>query len=638
MLLFLIQQTKVGGETLTELLEKVQAEINRYMTRIQSEQQEDGSWRYDFETGPMTDASMMILISSLYPEEQELLSQLAQRLVHKQADGGEWKQYDDDDGHLSSTIEAYTALLLSGYLERDAPPMKRAEDYILRSGGVEKAHVSTKFMLALNDLYPWPAYYPMPLFLIHLPKWIPFSFYRWSSYVRTHFAPSLILGHLKFTLPHPSGADISHLYTTPKYNKLHHQSHGRRRSAKKRNRNPSGLKGKRSNHSIQKAERFILEHIEGDGTLYSYASATFFMIYALLAIGYQPDSPVISHAMKGLLSFVTKTDDGGLHIQNSPSTVWDTALASYTLQEAGLSAGDDTVQRAAAYLLSLQHTEKKESLLHITGGWGFSESNKANPDVDDTQAVLRALTRYTSYHADSLESWRKGVQYLFRRQNDDGGWAAFERNSTSFMTRLFAVENFEDTAFDPSAADVTGRTLEFLGSHVKLTTNHPRVQAGVRWLLKRQQRDGSWYGRWGVSYLYGTWAAVTGLRAVGLSAEHPAIQKAADWLLRMRQPDGGWGESCKSDVAKTYIAAPYSTVVHTAWALDLLIAVHDTPVKEIKEATSLLIDWNREEGSKRVTYPTGAGLPGHFYILYHSYPRIWPLLTLSHYEQKYKGC
>lgn len=624
------------------MLEKIQTEIDRYTTRIKSEQQNDGSWRYDFETGPMTDASMMILLSSLYQGNTELLLQLSRRLERKQAAGGEWKQYDDDDGHLSSTIEAYTALLLTGYLDRDAPTMKRAEDYILRNGGVEQAHISTKCMLALNGLYPWPVFCPVPLFLIHLPKWNPLSFYRWSSYVRSHFAPILILGHLKFTLPHPSAIDINHLYTTPKYHKLDQQIRWRRRFAKKRNHDFSRLTGKRSNQAIQKAERFILEHIEGDGTLYSYASTTFFMIYALLAIGYKPDSPVIAHAIKGLISFGTQTDDGETHIQNSPSTVWDTALTCYTLQEAGLSAEDSAVQRATEYLLSLQHKDKKEpavgSLANMTGGWGFSESNTANPDVDDTQAVLRALTRCTHHHSGYHEGWRKGVRYVFNMQNEDGGWAAFERNSTSIMTRLFVIENFEDTAFDPSAADVTGRTLELFGNHVKLTMQHPRVQAGVHWLLKRQQKDGSWFGRWGVSYLYGTWAAVTGLRAVGLSAQHPAIQKAAEWLLRVRQPDGGWGESCKSDVAKTYIAAPYSTVVHTAWALDMLIAIHEMPVKEINEPISLLIDWNREDKSKRVTYPTGAGLPGHFYIQYHSYPRIWPLLTLSHYAQKYKSC
>jgi sporulenol synthase len=225
---------------------------------------------------------------------------------------------------------------------------------------------------------------------------------------------------------------------------------------------------------------------------------------------------------------------------------------------------------------------------------------------------------------------------LLGMQNDDGGWAAFEKNSIPSMTRQFRIQNFADTAVDPSAADVTGRTLEFMGSHLKLTTTHLRVQDSVHWLIKNQKKDGSWYGRWGISFIYGTWAAVTGMRAVGMSADHPIIRQAINWLLKIRQLDGGWGESCKSDIHKRYVPAPYSTVVHTAWALDTLIAVHDQPTDEINKGLVNLMEWNRQK-SERSSYPTGAGLPGHFYIHYHSYPHIWPLLTLSHYMKKYKG-
>lgn len=620
---------------MADVLKQVQAEMHRYVARIQSEQEPDGSWRYDFENGPMTDAGMLLLLSALVQEDLELTQRLARRLIRQQAPGGEWKLYDDDGGHLSSTIEAYTSLLLTGRMERNAPEMKRAEAYILRHGGVEKAHVSTKCMLALNGLYPWPKRFPLPLFLIRLPRRLPLGFHRWSSYVKAHFAPLLILGHMKFVLPHPSGIDIHHLYATEKHRKLGRQQNIRQRSH--RNRRAQGDTAWRSNRerlALQQAERYILEHIEGDGTLYSYTSATFFMIYALLAIGYRPNSPVVIRALQGLRSFVTQKDGGEAHLQNSPSTVWDTALAAYALQEAGLPAEDEAVQRAIRYLLPLQHAGSAEAR-QGDGGWGFSENNTANPDVDDTQAALRALTRSVPSDAACSAAWLPGMRYLFRMQNDDGGWAAFERNSRSVMTRLFTFENFEDTALDPSAADITGRTLEFLGSHAKLTLAHPRVQAAAEWLLRRQRPDGSWHGRWGVTYVYGTWAAVTGLRAVGLPARHPALRRAADWLLRIRQSDGGWGESCRSDAAGAYVPAPYSTVVQTAWALDALIAVYDQPTGVMEEAMPLLIAWNREEGGRRAAYPTGAGLPGHFYIRYHSYPRIWPLLTLAHYAQKY---
>ncbi|RKP47893.1 squalene--hopene cyclase [Cohnella endophytica] len=617
-----------------ELLEKVQLEIERYIGRLRTEQHVDGSWRYCFEAGPVTDAYMMILLSTLNSQDKELIPLLGRRLLNKQAANGAWKQYDDDEGHLSSTIEAYTGLLLSGYLDRHDRHMQLAEAFILRNGGVEKAHISTKFMLALNHLYPWPAFYPIPLFLLHMPKFIPFSFYRWSSYVRTHFAPVLILCHRKFSLRKPSASDITHLFVTRKYRRLNRKGRWLHVFSKRRRANPI------SKAAIKKAESYMLQNIVQDGTLSSYASATFFMIYALLSLGYEHDSPVIQHAIRGLTSFGYPINDE-THIQNSPSTVWDTALICHTLQEAGLTTEDPAIRNAAQYLLALQQRDlggrRGNASVHLAGGWGFSEGSTANPDVDDTQAVLRALTRLADHQLDYREAWRTGVNWLLGMQNDDGGWAAFEKNSVPSITRLFKIQNFVDTAVDPSAADITGRTLEFLGSHFRLTMAHPRVQDSVHWLIKNQKKDGSWYGRWGISFIYGTWAAVTGMRAVGMSADHLNVRQAIDWLLKIRKSDGGWGESCKSDIRKEYVPAPYSTVVHTAWALDALIAVHEQPTEEINKGLANLMEWNRQE-SKRSSYPTGAGLPGHFYIHYHSYSRIWPLLTLSHYRKKYKVC
>lgn len=612
-------------------LETAQAEIQTYVSLLKSRQDQDGSWRFLFETGPMTDANMIILLINLH-SNQELIPLLAQRLKQRQAPNGAWKQYDDEVGHLSSTIEAYTALLLSGSASREDLMMQQAEDYIVQHGGVEEAHVSTKFMLALNGLYPWPSFFPLPLFLIQLPKSSSFGYYRWSSYVRSHFASLLILGNRRFKLQHPPGKNINHLYVTQHFHKLRKAS----RSNHKRDRKKIGFL---SRTALKKTEQILLQNIEDDGTQFSYASATFFMIYSLLAIGYKPDSPIVKQAVAGLISFGYAARDGALHIQNSPSTVWDTALIAYILQEAGVSTEDDAVQRAAKYLLPLQHLEKRESegdVLHcIPGGWGFSESNTANPDVDDTQAVIRVLTRLAAHQSEYGAAWRKGIQYLFHMQNDDGGWAAFEKNSASNIIRLFRIPNFAETAADPSCADITGRVLELLGNHLKLGITHPRIEASLKWLMKEQKSDGSWYGRWGVSFIYGTWAAVTGMRAVGLQADHPAIRRAVDWLLKIRHEDGGWGESCRSDLIKKYNPAPYSTVVHTAWALDALIAVHDDPTEVIDQGIIRLIEWNRQEG-RRTTYPAGAGLPGHFYIHYHSYPLIWPLLTLSHYVQKYQ--
>ncbi|WP_353625649.1 prenyltransferase/squalene oxidase repeat-containing protein [Bacillus sp. JCM 19041] len=304
----------------------------------------------------------------------------------------------------------------------------------------------------------------------------------------------------------------------------------------------------------------------------------------------------------------------------------DTALAASAMQAAGIHSDDPSFQRATGFLIEQRHTQN--------GGWGFSKSNSIHPDVDDTQAALRALTPFAQ-EPHYRTAWRAGVSWLLERQNKDGGWAAFEKNSRSSLVRLLNLQNLADTALDPSAADLTGRTIEFLSRNVGMDYSHPTISMGVDWLVKHQQEDGSWKGRWGISYIYGTWASVTGMRAAGLPSSHPSIIRAMKWLESARLSDLGWGESCMSDIEDHFVPLTYSTVVHTAWALDTLVAVHEQPTSAMQQTLSCLLEWMQEE-SKRTNYPTGAGLPGQFYIHYHSYRYIWPLVAISHYAQKYE--
>ncbi|MGE8205123.1 prenyltransferase/squalene oxidase repeat-containing protein [Heyndrickxia sp. NPDC080065] len=607
--------------------ENVNDEIQRLIQQIIEKQSNDGTWKYCFESGPMTDSYLLMLLRIIEYKDEELIKKLYNRLINTQQSNGAWKLFDDDGGNLSATVEAYTALLYSGFVCPTDLCMKKAESFILDQGGLENTHPSTKFMLALHNHYPWPRIFPLPLFLLNIPSFFPINFFKFSSYVRAHLAPILILGYKKFTIKNKWTPDISHLYL----------------NSKKRQRGKKGLFSAfrsiipnfLSKNALNKAETYMLKSIEEDGTLYSYASATFYLVYALLALGYRINSPLILHAIEGLKSMIY--DDGkDCHLQNSPSTIWDTALVSYALQESGTSIEDPVIQSSAKYLQSLQQVKKREGNSHVPGGWGFSESNTSNPDIDDTQAALRAISRLSLQNTEYRKAWKLGVNWLLAMQNEDGGWGAFEKNQYKTFIGLFPIENFKDTAIDPSTADLTGRTLEFLGNHVNITNLHPKIQSGVNWLLQHQESNGSWYGRWGVSYIYGTWAAVTGLMAVGVGAEHPSIQKSVQWLMEIQQPDGGWGESCKSDKEKNYIPLSFSTIVQTSWALDALISTTSYPTHEIEKG----IDFLTKSASKPIksfTYPTGAGLPGHFYIYYHSYNLIWPLLTLSNYRKKFIG-
>jgi sporulenol synthase len=332
--------------------------------------------------------------------------------------------------------------------------------------------------------------------------------------------------------------------------------------------------------------------------------------------------------------------EGTVTLQNSTSTVWDTALMSYALQETGIPAAHPMIRSSSSYLLSKQHKKYGDWSVHnpntLPGGWGFSDSNTINPDVDDTTAALRAIHGIAGTDASFRKSSDLGLNWLLSMQNRDGGWPAFEKDANLEILTLLPLNEARAAAIDPSTADLTGRTLEYLGNKAGLGMRHPFIRRGADWLIAHQEEDGSWFGRWGVCYIYGTWAAVTGLSAVGISPDHSALHRATEWLLRIQNPDGGWGESCKSDHSLRYIPLGASTPSQTAWALDALIAVHPEPIPEINRGIQTLISLGHEE-DWRTKYPTGAGLPGIFYSHYHSYRYIWPLLTLGHYQTKYKA-
>jgi len=226
------------------------------------------------------------------------------------------------------------------------------------------------------------------------------------------------------------------------------------------------------------------------------------------------------------------------------------------------------------------------------------------------------------------------LNWVLSMQNNDGGWPAFEKNSNKEMLTWLAIDGAKSAAIDPSEADLTGRALEYLGNFAGLDSRYEIIKRGSNWLISRQKKDGSWYGRWGICYIYGTWAALTGLKAAGLSSNHDAIQRGANWLQSIQNFDGGWGESCKSDQLLHYEPLGESTPSQTAWALDALIAIHPQPTAAINKGIYRLTA-SLQENKWTTLYPTGAGLPGSIYIHYHSYRYIWPLLTLSHYRKKY---
>lgn len=622
---------------LNTIIEIVEKEQHRRIKKLVEHQQRDGSFRFRFQGSLMTDAFYIITIRALNIEtEEENIRLLTKTLRTTQEKEGYWKAYrDEPNGHLSATIIAYTALLYSGHYTKDNKQMKKARSFIIKNGGLAKAHFMIKWMLSVNGLYPWSHMIYIPMTFLLMPTFQPINFYQFSAYARIHFIPMLIASNKKFTLQPKAKLDdlfVRDMALYPSYEYLENERSPLTflwKEMKRIGKFPAYL----HHLGFQYGEKYMLDRLEEDGTLYSYASATFFMIYALLALGYKKDSPVINKAVSGLSSLIDKRGELS-HLENSTSTVWDTGLISYTLQQAGMSSESIPIKKATKYLLTKQHTKKGDWQVHNPraepGGWGFSDINTNNPDNDDTSAVLRALTAATAKNPTVHQAWLKGTNYLLSMQNRDGGWGAFEKNTDWEILKLVPIENAKDAAVDPSTADLTGRVLEYLGNFAHLRYTHPHIKLAVDWLSDNQEKNGSWYGRWGVCYIYGTWAAITGLTAVGMSLNHPTIKKAVTWLKRIQHSNGGWGESCQSCEKLTYVPLPFSTESQTAWAVDALIAAGEGASSEVKRGIQYLLEKKGENHA--ITYPTGIGLPTQFYIYYHSYNHIFPLLALSHYR------
>ncbi|WP_409341392.1 prenyltransferase/squalene oxidase repeat-containing protein [Paenibacillus sp. MBLB4367] len=628
--------------------------------KLQQAQSPDGAFRFCLEGGPMTDANMIILLRSLGDHDETLIAKLSDKLLASQQSNGAWRLYEDEPGggNLSATVEAYNGLLFSRRIAKTDPRMLAAKRFLLSAGGLGQVGMLTNVTLSLTGQKKWGDYFAFPLEILLLPPKFPVTIFDLSVSSRVHMIPILVSYQLRFSLPTVETPDLSDLYASSAEDipgsettswsdifafKSEHDNEKESRglhdsvfqSLKQLYQWPSDLHAE----ALKKAERFMLERIEPDGSLCSYASSTFLMIYALLALGYDKRHPVIVKAVSAMKRMLCGHPDAGAgaHAQIFTSEIWDTALTSHAMQEAGLTAAHPSIQAAGRYLLSMQQTRYGDWRVHNPaepGGWGFSDNNTRIPDVDDTTAALRVVARLRTQRSDYMEAWNKGLNWLLSMQNDDGGWAAFEKNTDSKLLAILPAPHAKDILADPSTADLTGRTLEFLGNTAGLKQHIRLVRRGVNWLLDHQEKDGSWYGRWGVCYIYGTWAAVTGLAAAGLSSDHPAMRKAAKWLVGIQRSDGGFGESCTSDLQRRYVPLNASTPSQTAWALDALLAINGKVTLEIDRAASFLVHADQSP-IWAVKYPTGAGLPGGYYIRYHSYGLIWPLLALSRYRKVY---
>ncbi|MBB6445267.1 terpene cyclase/mutase family protein [Bacillus benzoevorans] len=613
--------------------------IQRIIDKLKHDQSPDGSWKYPFETGIATDCYMIILLRTLGIHEENLIRGLCERILSKQEKSGGWKLFfDDEKENVSATLEAYYALLYSGYYKRNDSRLMAAKKKFLANGGIQECHMLTKVMLSVTGQLKWPAFFPFPLEMILLPASFPVNLYSFSVFGRANLIPLLILAQQKKQFKTEDSPNISALLVRDQFDFWNHEEwHELFSAIEKGIKSLIGLPGLLHQQALEKARQYMLARIEPDGTFLNYFSSTFLMIFALLSLGFRKTDKLILQAVEGLKGMMCEIN-GLPHMQYTTATIWNTALISTALQNSGVAYSVPMIMKSNEYLLRRQQKKYGDWVVYNPGGrpgsWGFADMNTIHPDVDDTTAALRSLTRTASAEPFHYRSWKKGLNWILTMQNDDGGWPAFEKRISNKVFNLLPIEGAEYLLGDPSTPDLTGRTLEYLSLYTNLGHHHRAIREGVRWLLKQQKQNGSWYGRWGICYIYGTWAALTGLAAADIKSSSPAIAKAVKWLKEIQHHDGGWGESCKSDKQRMYVSLGASTLTHTAWALDALIAVSNRPTETISKGIAFLLG-NLEVDDWTTAYPAGQGMAGAFYMHYHSYRYIFPLLALSHYHNKY---
>ncbi|MFL6560084.1 MAG: squalene--hopene cyclase, partial [Bacillus sp. (in: firmicutes)] len=389
--------------------------------RLRKDQSPDGSWNYPFETGLSTDAYMIILLRTLELNDEELIQGLVSRILSKQENNGAWKlYYDEGDGNLSATVEAYYALLYSGYVKKDDKRMRTAKRFILSKVVLEEVSIFTKVMLSLTGQYIGPDFSPLPIEFILLPHYFPINFYSFSVFGRANLTPIILLADKKFFIKTKQSPNLSELHLhrnleDPWFRSTEYRSlfsfieDGVKRLI--------GLPEQIHQLAIERAKKYMLDHLEPDGTFYSYYSCTFLMIFALMSLGYKKTDPVITKAVNGLMAMKCEIN-GSPHMQYTTANVWNTSLIGYALQSAGLSGDDPMVEKANRYLLAHQQHKFGDWIIHnpktLPGGWGFSDINTMNPDVDDTTASLRSISRIVLHQR---HAWDRGLDWLLSMQN-----------------------------------------------------------------------------------------------------------------------------------------------------------------------------------------------------------------------------
>lgn len=621
--------------------EQVEAAISRsrdYLLGLQNPEQ--GYWVGEVEANPTITSEYVFFMHFMETVDELRQRKMVHYLKETQLPEGCWNIFHGGPGDLSTTLEAYAAMRLAGE-DPDGRAMKLAREFILGQGGIEKSRVFTKIFLALLGAYPWERCPALPPELMLFPVGFPMNIYEMSSWARATVVPLLILWHCKPVMQSSRTFSLEELRSdAPESRKQSGQGstldgwgrffHLSDRVLKLYEKKPLPWVRRRA---LRLAEQWILERQDPTGEWGGIMPAMMNSVMALKCLGYPLSNEVIRKGLEAIHRFAIE-DSRTLRLQSCVSPVWDTANTCLALLESGLPRDRSSIEKAVAWLWSKQTREKGDWAIKNTqakpGGWSFEFENQFYPDSDDTLAVLTVLNQSCSDSRQS-EAWHLGFQWLLSMQSKNGGWGAFDVNNVQEIWNRIPFADHK-SMLDAPTSDLTGRVLEFLG-----TAGHrpdfPAARRAIEFLESGQEPDGSWFGRWGVNYLYGTWCALCGLRSIGYEMAVPRVRRAVDWLLSCQNPDGGWGESCLSYDDPRFKGKGTSTASQTSWALMGLMAAGEAETEAVQRGVACLLRTQNQKGSWDEEEFTGTGFPRFFYLRYHMYRDYFPLMALSRYRR-----
>lgn len=602
-------------------------------------QSEDGHWVFELEADATIPAEYILLNHFLGEIDDEVEGKLANYLRRIQGDHGGWPLFPEGDFDMSATVKAYYALKLVGD-DVDAPHMVRAREAVLARGGAAKSNVFTRIGLALFEQVPWRATPIIRPEAILLPTWSPFHIDKVSYWSRTVMIPLFVLAALKPKARNPRKVGIRELFLVEPFEHKDYLE------------NPTGqLLGNLflgidrvarvaepfiprwlEKKAINRCMDFVQERLNGEDGLGGIFPAMANTVMAFDALGYPRDHPDFVIARQSIDKLLVMREEEG-YCQPCLSPIWDTSLSMHALLESGIEAGEQALDKAGEWLEGRQILDAKGDWVSRRpdlrpGGWAFQYWNDAYPDVDDTAVVIMALHRADpERYKNAID---RGIEWIIGMQSENGGWGAFDADNTHYYLNHIPFAD-HGALLDPPTVDVSARCVGAL-AQVGYDRDHPTVQRGIEYLKNEQEADGSWFGRWGTNYIYGTWSALCALNAVGEDMDQPYIQRAIEFLKNTQREDGGWGEDCATYWEEHRGEAKDGTPSQTAWALLGLMAAGEVDCPEVKRGVDYLMEHPREGGKWQEELFNAVGFPKVFYLTYHGYSAFFPLWTLARYN------